>query len=151
MIERRLIKDLARRLVFQQIKNEQYSINEIYKRLYYLLRVLIEGPKRPHISSYRPLMDEVPIDLEVDYIVTTDYEEAVHNVKDILLVPIYGYMQSGHRLGRGGGFYDKLIADTRPITIGIGTDAREVMFVPEEHDRKLNFIITESRVIVGKI
>ena len=58
----------------------------------------------------------------------------------------------GHRLGYGGGFYDRTIAGLRarrPVTaIGFAYAAQEVPEVPDsEHDMRLDAIVTEQGVM----
>jgi 5-formyltetrahydrofolate cyclo-ligase len=66
---------------------------------------------------------------------------------DVLLVPGIAFSKHGGRLGRGGGFYDRLIAqpELRAFKIGICFDAQIVPELPvEAHDREVDQVITES-------
>jgi 5-formyltetrahydrofolate cyclo-ligase len=71
----------------------------------------------------------------------------------ILIVPLLAFDQDGGRLGYGGGFYDKAIAqlkiDGNPlITVGIAYDEQRVDRLPRErHDQPLDVIITQSRLL----
>lgn len=66
---------------------------------------------------------------------------------DICLVPAIAYDRGGYRLGYGGGYYDRFLADFKGIKIGIAFDASIVPSLPkEENDIKVDYIITESRV-----
>ena len=71
---------------------------------------------------------------------------------DLLIIPCIGYDRSGFRLGYGGGFYDRSLA-ARPIaTIGIAFDACELGdFVVQDHDRPLDVIVTEQRVVYRSV
>ncbi len=69
----------------------------------------------------------------------------------ILLVPLLAFDASGHRLGYGGGFYDRTIAalrDTANVrTIGIAFAGQEVPELPhDEHDIPLDAVLTENGV-----
>ena len=68
---------------------------------------------------------------------------------DLIFIPLLGFDQSGHRLGMGGGYYDTTLCHTpRPIKVGVAFDCQEVEQVPvEEHDIRLDVLITESRVL----
>jgi 5-formyltetrahydrofolate cyclo-ligase len=66
---------------------------------------------------------------------------------DAILVPGVAFDHNGGRLGRGGGYYDRLLA-TQEATMTIGT-AFECQLNPrlpqEEHDQEVRFIATEKR------
>ena len=69
------------------------------------------------------------------------------SVPDLLLVPLLAFDRRGHRLGYGGGFYDRTIAALRVPTIGIAYAGQEVASLPEEaHDRTLDMILTEQGI-----
>lgn len=61
------------------------------------------------------------------------------------LVPGMAFDRAGRRLGRGKGFYDRLLAGARGPVIGVFFGDREVATVPAaEHDRRLDVIVTEA-------
>jgi 5-formyltetrahydrofolate cyclo-ligase len=63
----------------------------------------------------------------------------------LILVPLLAFDTSGHRLGYGGGYYDRTLAKLRAITVGIAYDGQEVQELePEPHDRALDMIVTEK-------
>jgi 5-formyltetrahydrofolate cyclo-ligase len=71
---------------------------------------------------------------------------------DVVIAPLIAFDRLGHRLGRGGGFYDRAIAMLRarakPLVVGIGFDVQEVPAVPVvEGDQHLDWIVTETRAI----
>ncbi|MGA0884143.1 MAG: 5-formyltetrahydrofolate cyclo-ligase, partial [Candidatus Nanopelagicales bacterium] len=56
----------------------------------------------------------------------------------------------GMRLGKGGGFYDRLLAklDLRLKKIAIVFDSEVIDDLPSEsHDEKVDFIVTEKRIL----
>lgn len=68
---------------------------------------------------------------------------------DILLVPLLLVGQSGHRLGYGGGFYDRTLALLRArkhvIAIGVAYPLQKVDDVPQEpYDEALDYLLTPS-------
>lgn len=68
---------------------------------------------------------------------------------DLILVPGLGFDRSGRRLGRGGGFYDRFLADPaiRATTCGILFDTQLVEAIPAEpHDIVVNFLATPSQL-----
>jgi 5-formyltetrahydrofolate cyclo-ligase len=67
----------------------------------------------------------------------------------IALIPVVGWDWQGTRLGRGGGFYDRLLADLPPtIRVGLAYDFQQVASLPRDSwDIALDYVITEQRVI----
>ena len=63
---------------------------------------------------------------------------------DAILVPLLAFDAEGHRLGYGGGYYDRVLESSRAVTIGIAYKGQEVEKLPrEKHDRSLDFVLTE--------
>jgi 5-formyltetrahydrofolate cyclo-ligase len=68
----------------------------------------------------------------------------------LMLVPLAAFDRTGHRIGYGGGYYDRAIdrlhrKGLHPRLIGIAFDCQEVASVPAEpHDMRLHGILTES-------
>ena len=68
------------------------------------------------------------------------------NRLDLVLVPGVGFDLQGRRLGRGRGFYDRLLADVDGIKCGIAFDEQVVEEIPAgPQDVRLNFILTPTR------
>jgi 5-formyltetrahydrofolate cyclo-ligase len=66
---------------------------------------------------------------------------------DFALVPGLAFDRRGGRLGRGAGFYDRLLASFRGVACGVGFDGQIVPEVPvESHDVKLNLVLTPSQL-----
>ena len=66
---------------------------------------------------------------------------------DVLLVPLLAFDGSGHRLGYGGGFYDRTLALLNVPAIGIAYAGQEVASLPQAtHDRTLDMVLTEQGV-----
>lgn len=69
---------------------------------------------------------------------------------DFVIVPLIAFDRTGARLGQGGGYYDRTLADLRaesrpPPFVGLAFAGQEVEAVPHEpHDQKLDAILTES-------
>lgn len=62
-----------------------------------------------------------------------------------LLVPCLGFTQDAYRLGYGGGYYDRTLADApRPYTLGIAYSNQEAVFSHGSHDVPLDVIVTEA-------
>jgi len=89
----------------------------------------------------------------------SDLEEGPHGIMQpaadaaevepgVLFVPLVGFAQSGHRIGQGGGYYDRYLAANPDATaLGLAWDVQEVDELPiEEHDMPLAAIITPTRI-----
>jgi 5-formyltetrahydrofolate cyclo-ligase len=65
---------------------------------------------------------------------------------DLILVPGVAFDLHGHRLGRGQGFYDRLLAVLSGTTCGVAFDEQIVREIPvEPHDALVNCILTPTR------
>lgn len=68
------------------------------------------------------------------------------NQLDLTLVPGIAFDASGRRLGRGKGFYDRLLPGTTGMTLGLAFDWQESDALPTEpHDVELDAILTPTR------
>lgn len=64
---------------------------------------------------------------------------------EILLVPCVGFNQQAYRLGYGGGFYDRTLAQlTSALPLGIAYELASTVFEPGEFDLPMSDILTES-------
>ena len=69
---------------------------------------------------------------------------------DLILVPGVAFTRAGLRLGRGGGFYDRLLAGLPASTIRIGVCfASQVLdeLPVEPHDQRVDFVATEEGIL----
>lgn len=82
-------------------------------------------------------------------------ETAAELKPDVLLVPMLAFDRRGYRLGYGGGFYDRTLAELRKlkpvVAIGVAYAAQEIEEVPvAEYDEPLDWVLTERGVIEPK-
>jgi 5-formyltetrahydrofolate cyclo-ligase len=67
---------------------------------------------------------------------------------ELIIVPAVALDGKRNRLGRGKGFYDRLLSTTSCPTIGVACDFQLVDEVPvEPHDRPLDCVVTSDTVI----
>jgi 5-formyltetrahydrofolate cyclo-ligase len=77
-------------------------------------------------------------------------ESAPVIVPRVLLVPMLAFDRAGYRLGYGGGFYDRTLAQLRAnqadtLAVGVAYQAQEVDRVPRDrYDQRLDMILTEQ-------
>lgn len=68
------------------------------------------------------------------------------NELDFVLVPGLAFDPAGHRLGRGKGFYDRLLAEVRGTKCGVALDLQILDELPfEPHDIAVDYILTPTR------
>ncbi len=79
---------------------------------------------------------------------TSEAEVMPLNRLDLVLVPGLAFDVRGKRLGRGKGFYDRLLAQVSGIKCGVALDEQIVQELPAEaHDIAMNYILTPTRWI----
>ena len=67
---------------------------------------------------------------------------------DLVLVPGVAFAPCGARLGRGRGFYDRILKSASGRKIGVAFDEQIVEAIPSEaHDERVDGIITPTRWI----
>lgn len=69
---------------------------------------------------------------------------------DFILVPARGFDRAGNRLGRGGGYYDRYMAQPgfRAARCGIAFAAQVLDAIPyDEHDLPVHLLVTEEGVL----
>ena len=67
---------------------------------------------------------------------------------DLILVPGVAFDVCGNRLGRGRGFYDRLLAEVCGVKCGLAFNEQIVPTIPvKAHDVRMDFIITPTRYV----
>ena len=69
---------------------------------------------------------------------------------DLVLVPARGFDRQGNRLGRGGGYYDRYMAQPtfRAVRCGIAFAAQLLdPLPPDPHDLPIHLLVTEHQVL----
>ena len=78
-------------------------------------------------------------------------------VPDVVLVPLLAWTRGGDRLGYGGGFYDVTLETLRADNpglraVGVGYAGQRVDVLPvEDHDQRLDFILTERGLAATRL
>ena len=68
------------------------------------------------------------------------------NKLDLALVPGIGFSLNGCRLGRGKGYFDRMLSEVRGWKCGVAFDWQVAVEIPtEQHDIRLNSIVTPTR------
>ena len=64
---------------------------------------------------------------------------------DLAVVPAVAFDRAGFRIGRGGGYYDRYLAQMRGVKIGLCYTQFLLPSLPRElHDERVDLILTEE-------
>lgn len=73
---------------------------------------------------------------------------AGENEIDLILVPGVAFDRAGRRIGRGGGFYDRLLPQYRSVRAGICFGFQCLETLPaEKHDVRMDWVGTEIQIL----
>ncbi len=110
------------------------------------LPVVVEKEQPLIFRSWEPGQELFPGNFGIDQ----PSEDAPEVVPDMVLVPLLAFNSKGFRLGYGGGYYDRTLAQLREknehvVAVGLGYEAQGISRLPvERHDQKLDWIISET-------
>lgn len=84
--------------------------------------------------------------------IASPLEGAPEVVPDLVITPLLAFDRQGHRIGQGGGHYDRTLAALREqaevFVLGLAYAGQQVAALPvEEHDESLDAILTERGYI----
>lgn len=118
------------------------------------IKTILEVRKMHSVLLYiaSPRWREIDISwVEKDERLLCDYvalhSKAPHPTKsyDTIFVPLFGFTDTGYRLGHGGGWYDRFLASQpQALTIGIGLEAGRTKFLANRYDIPMDIIVTEN-------
>jgi 5-formyltetrahydrofolate cyclo-ligase len=138
--------------VFWSLQGEidtQPLMEALIRRGHRLALPVMLGPRRPLVfRAWTPGDSLVPAGFGTRE-PSADKEE---RVPDVLVVPLLAFDRKGYRMGYGGGFYDRTLAELRQrgpcLVIGIAYAGQEVPEVPRgARDQRLDWIVTEREAI----
>lgn len=70
---------------------------------------------------------------------------------ELIIVPGVAYDRQGNRIGRGKGYYDRLLHDTKAVTMGVAYSCQLCDDIePDEFDVPVHYVITEQGIIKVK-
>ena len=102
-------------------------------------------------KSYEPVViNSFQNDLEPAKfgLLEAELPKAVLSEKSLWLVPAVAFDKTGTRLGRGGGFYDRMLAEYPGRKVGVFYQCQysEELLPSAEHDQSLALAVTEDKV-----
>lgn len=108
-------------------------------------------PHRPgHMSAaVIPDLAQCEIDPAGHHIPAPKQIVPLSRAPEVILVPVLAVTEQGHRLGQGGGYYDRYLAQQRAsVSIALAFDAQVVASLPTApHDQGVGWIITPTRTL----
>ena len=111
-------------------------------------RALPYARRAPRSLEFRRWDGRAPTQFDECGIATSDGAAVV---PDVVVVPCVGFTAAGHRLGFGGGYYDRWLAAHRHVVaVGVAWSFAEVdlaAFAARAHDIPLAFVVTERGVL----
>ena len=67
---------------------------------------------------------------------------------ELMVIPAVAFDRKGNRLGRGKGFYDRLLSTSKATKIGVGYEFQLFDDIPSEpHDVAMDMVITQKTLI----
>lgn len=66
---------------------------------------------------------------------------------DLVIVPGVVFDERGYRIGYGGGYYDRFLRETDACKVGLAFELQIHHVLEDEHDIKMDYVITEDRII----
>ncbi|MEK4568882.1 5-formyltetrahydrofolate cyclo-ligase [Bacillus sp. FSL K6-3458] len=98
-------------------------------------------PETKMTSSYFGLLEPDPLEA------TVVHKEAI----DLIIVPGVCFDQRGYRIGFGGGYYDRYLADYHGVTIALCLSLQQTRHIPAEaHDIPVSMIVSEKGTLYQK-
>lgn len=71
---------------------------------------------------------------------------------ELIVVPAVAYDRHGNRVGRGKGYYDRLLAGSRATKVGVGYDFQLIddAIDTDSHDVPVDIVITQSHTFIRR-
>jgi 5-formyltetrahydrofolate cyclo-ligase len=125
----------------------------------HLKAILTNTPKIKTIALYEKMGGEIDPACLVEFFTQKGlhcvFPEIIDNNKmkfstapDLIIVPLLAFDREGHRLGQGGGYYDRYLEHSKALHIGLAYAEQEIEKIPAEpHDQKLHWILTPKEAI----
>jgi len=172
LLSKRSILEKSNRIADKLIKFDKYQQSE--KIMLYIAtktevqtQRIIESAQKDNKNIYIPLIIKEQHDLIPSLVIDFEKEIALGNLGiyqpkedfhrffppstlDLVIVPGIAFTQQGHRLGRGGGYYDRFLKklSRQAYSVGLAFEMQIIEEIPlEESDMPVDFIITEKRII----
>jgi 5-formyltetrahydrofolate cyclo-ligase len=116
---------------------------------------VIDDQKRMRFAPWLPGMEVAPNRFGIPEPTDRAHPHLAPDAMDVVLVPLLGFDRQGHRLGFGGGYYDRAFEYLRdlerpgkPLLVGVGYALQEIDRIePRDWDVPLDYVATERELI----
>jgi 5-formyltetrahydrofolate cyclo-ligase len=158
-LNKAIFKNLLKTDLFKKTYYHIYLSNSLNNEVETdeVIKLLFKKNKRVYVPK---IMGENLIHIEINK--NTTYSENHFSIRepsstntsdpmifDVVFIPLLAYDKSGERVGYGGGYYDRFLLNTKKNVLKVGLSffepVDEILDV-EEHDIKLDYVITPNRV-----
>lgn len=118
-----------------------------------IVHTILQLPEWKHanvVCKYKSLPNEVDTKKLNNKIIVYP-ENALEKQIDLYIVPGVAFDRNGNRLGRGGGYYDRLLKNKKNIKIGLAYEIQMVAQVPHSsYDIPMDMVVTEAKTYENK-
>lgn len=120
-----------------------------------IIKQALKDKKTIVVPKTLPHREMIFVKYQPEYLEVSDFgvleptnlsEAVLKNEIDLLVVPGVAFNKNGFRIGFGGGFYDKFLADYSGKSVSLVFDAQIIDFVPEQHDYPVNKIFSSEEL-----
>lgn len=137
---------------YVSVRNEPDTRNLIHDLLDMDKRVSVprlDDEGNMQARQIRSLDELMPSGAEYFHIPVPPADAPIEDHPDLIIVPGLAFTKTGQRLGMGGGYYDRYLAEhPDAITLGMCYEWQVLDALPSEpHDQPVRMLVTEQRVI----
>jgi 5-formyltetrahydrofolate cyclo-ligase len=156
LLKKTILFNDAKEIAFYLAKGNEFDcqsiIEESWKQQKTCYLPVLTPEKKLNFSIYTSHIKLMPNQYQILEPHNSPFQKA--DMLDLVLLPLVGFDRKGHRLGMGGGFYDRTFefllssSKKKPFLLGIAFSFQEVDSLPSDSwDVNLNGILTEKEVI----
>lgn len=140
-------KEIKKAHAFLAIKkNNEPDISPLFERLWREDRQVVVSKTDFMFKQMRHYLLDAKTDLEVNkkgIPEPVDAQEVTLDDLDAIFVPLLVSDRQGYRIGYGGGYYDRLLAETNSLKVGLSLSPPvDAILQKEDWDIPLDYLIT---------
>ncbi len=126
--------------------DEEINLNEFIKSIYLQKKIYL--PYTGEVLEFREFCGFDELIKDKAGILSSSRDKIEVNNIEVIIMACIACNYDGYRLGYGKGYYDGALKDYEGLKIGVTYDScLTTKSFQESHDIKLDYIVTESRII----